>query len=150
MNIRKSMPALEITELFLLALAFSIILNVGVPDTSDNPTLSNFTTWVFLTVAALLAYLTYYVYIRVARAGGRIIDLIIWIVASLVTGSVTFWCWTILDANRWILRRTLYNGEAPIEYAWSTVSKARRKAWEAWREAQTQAQEQEQAIIKTV
>ena len=148
MNIRKNMTALEVTEILLLVLAFSIILNVGVPDTGDNPTLSNLATWGLLTAIALLAYLSYYVYIRVARAGGRTIDLIIWIVASFVTGSFTFWSWTVLDLNRFILRRTLYKGEAPIEYAWNTVSKARRKEWEAWRKAQKQ--EREQSIIKTI
>ena len=75
----------------------------------------------------------YNIYIRLARAGGRRVDVGLWIIAAAATGSYTFWAWTILDINRWIMKKLFYRGEAPVEYAWSSRSKQVRKAWEAAR-----------------
>ncbi len=69
-------------------------------------------------------------YIRVARAGGRLVDYGLWIVASLATASYTFWAWSILDINRLVVSKLLYRGDAPVEYAWSGRSKQVRKVWE--------------------
>jgi hypothetical protein len=60
---------------------------------------------------------------------------VIWVLASLATGSYTFWAWTILDINRFLISRLLYRGEAPVEFAWSESSKQRRKVWEQARKA---------------
>ena len=38
--------------------------------------------------------------VGIARAGGRTIDIGIWVLASLATGTYTFWAWLILDLNR--------------------------------------------------
>jgi hypothetical protein len=72
----------------------------------------------------------YNIYIRIARAGGRRVDVGLWIIAAAATGSYTFWAWTILDINRWLMKKLFYRGEAPVEYAWSSRSKQVRKAWE--------------------
>ena len=77
----------------------------------------------------------YNAYIRIARAAGRTLDVIIWILASLATGTYTFWAWTILDINRFLLSRIVYRGEAPVEYAWSTRSKQVRRIWEQMQKA---------------
>ena len=71
----------------------------------------------------------YNVYIRLARAGGKIVDVGIWVIAAVLTSSYTFWAWTILDLNRLLISRRFYRGDAPVEYAWSAQSKQVRKAW---------------------
>jgi hypothetical protein len=77
----------------------------------------------------------YNVYIRIARAGGRTVDIGIWILASLATGTYTFWAWLILDVNRFLMSKLFYRGEAPVEYAWSWRSKQIRKLWEQTKKA---------------
>jgi hypothetical protein len=84
-----------------------------------------------LTEGILLgSWVVYNVYIRIARAGGRIVDIGLWILASVLTSSYTFWAWTILDINRLLVAKLFYRGEAPVEYAWSITSKQVRKLWE--------------------
>jgi hypothetical protein len=75
----------------------------------------------------------YLVYIRLARWGGAIVDILLWIGAASITASFSFWCWTIFDINRLIMTKLFYRGEAPVEFAWSVGSKAVRKAWEQQR-----------------
>jgi len=77
----------------------------------------------------------YNLFIRIARAGGRRVDIRLWILAAGLTGSYTFWAWTILDINRLIVKKLFYRGEAPVEYAWSARSKQVRKVWEQARKA---------------
>jgi hypothetical protein len=60
----------------------------------------------------------------------------LWIIAAMLTASYTFWAWTILDVNRWLMQKLVYRGAAPVEYAWSARSKQIRKAWEQARKAQ--------------
>jgi hypothetical protein len=74
-------------------------------------------------------------YIRIARAGGRIVDIGLWVIASSLTASYTLWAWSILDINRIIVSKLLYRGDAPVELAWSWRSKQVRKAWEQARKA---------------
>jgi hypothetical protein len=74
-------------------------------------------------------------YIRIARAGGKAVDIGLWVIATTVTASYTFWTWTILDVNRWLMKKLFYRGEAPVEFAWSVRSKAIRKAWEETQKA---------------
>jgi hypothetical protein len=78
----------------------------------------------------------YLLYIRLARLGGVFVDVGLWVVCSLATGTFTFWAWTVLDINRLILAKLFYRGEAPVEYAWSAGSKRVRKEWERARRAQ--------------
>lgn len=88
-----------------------------------------------LPLALLALWGSYLLYIRLARLGGRAVDVLLWVVCALITSSVTFWAWSILDVNRWIMCKLFYRGDAPVEYAWSANSKAVRKAWEAARKA---------------
>lgn len=90
---------------------------------------------VFLEVILLGSWTIYNAYIRIARATGRTLDVGIWILASMLTATYTFWAWTILDVNRFIVSKLFYRGEAPVEYAWSWRSKYIRKAWEQARKA---------------
>lgn len=90
---------------------------------------------IFLEVILLGSWAIYNAYIRIARATGRTLDVGIWILASMLTATYTFWAWTILDVNRFIVSKLFYRGEAPVEYAWSWRSKYIRKAWEQARKA---------------
>jgi hypothetical protein len=92
-----------------------------------------FSLFVVIEGGLLGSWAIYNLYIRIARAGGRRVDVGLWIIAAAATGSYTFWAWTILDINRWIMKKLFYRGEAPVEYAWSSRSKQVRKAWEAAR-----------------
>ena len=78
----------------------------------------------------------YNIYIRLSRAGGRFIDYGLWVGAFLLTGSYTLWSWVILDVNRLILAKLLYQGKAPVEFAVSWRSKLRRKLWEQMQKKQ--------------
>ena len=107
-----------------------------VPGNPSKPSFLDLIIFLFITEGLLLgSWAIYNVYIRIARAGGRIVDIALWVVASLATGSYTFWAWTILDVNRFIMSRLFYCGEAPLEYAWSARSKQVRKGWEQMRKA---------------
>ena len=88
-----------------------------------------------LPLALLALWGIYLLYIRLARLGGKVVDVLLWVGCAILTSSVTFWVWSIFDVNRWIMAKLFYRGDAPIEYAWSTNSKAARKAWEAARKA---------------
>jgi len=81
-------------------------------------------------VVLLGSWAIYNGYIRVARAGGRIVDFGLWWIAAPLTGTYTFWAWSILDINRLIIQKLFYRGDAPVEFAWSWRSKQVRKAWE--------------------
>jgi len=89
-----------------------------------------FTFLIGLELIVLGSWVIYDVYIRLARAAGGRVDIALWVIASAFTGSYTFWAWTILDLNRLLLDRLFYQGDAPVEYAWSARSKYVRKRWE--------------------
>ena len=136
-NVRSKIAAIEAIELasvgFALWFLFAI-LTLSDPDTSFFDQIHVFALFEgFL----LGSWAIYNAYIRVARAGGRLVDIGIWILASALTASYTFWAWTILDLNRWLMSRLFYRGEAPVEYAWSIRSKKIRKAWEQMQKAVT-------------
>ncbi len=96
-----------------------------------DETFFNLVMFLVITEGALLgSWLIYNLYIRIARASGRLVDVGIWVFATSLTASYTFWAWTILDVNRWLVTKLLYRGEAPVEYAWSWRSKQVRKLWE--------------------
>ena len=89
-----------------------------------------FTYLIGLELIVLGSWAIYNMYIRLARAAGGRVDIALWVIASAFTGSYTFWTWTILDVNRLLLTRLFYQGDAPVEYAWSVRSKYVRKRWE--------------------
>lgn len=129
-SFQTKIAVIEAIELTLLGLGLWSLLAI-VP---GNPADTNFlglVMFLLITEGVLLgSWAIYNVYIRIARAGGTPVDVGLWIVASLATGSYTFWAWTILDLNRFLVAKLLYRGEAPVEYAWSAKSKQVRKLWE--------------------
>ena len=129
-NVRNRITAIEAIELaslgFILWLLVAI-LTIGDPEISF---LSHLIIFILIEGFLLGSWAIYNVYIRIARAGGRRVDVRMWILAFLLTGSYTFWTWTILDLNRRFIAKQFYRGEAPIEYAWSIRSKQIRNLWE--------------------
>ncbi len=134
-NFRTRIAFIEFIELAVLGFAFwcfGAIVAISEPGSS----LLDQIIFLVITEGILLgSWAIYNVYIRVARAGGKIVDIGIWVIASLLTSSYTFWAWTILDLNRALISRRFYRGDAPVEYAWSAQSKQVRKAWEQTRKA---------------
>ena len=136
-GIRNNLTKIELIELsllaFVLGLAFGIL---GIFITPSNERVSSDFTMglIEIPLLAVLAILflwgVYMLYIRMARAGGKVVDIAIWVIMAIITSSVSFWCWTILDLNRLLMTKLIYKGETPVEYAWSAKSKAYRKAWE--------------------
>lgn len=134
-SIRNKMGMIEAIELAIIGFVLwclVFIVTIGQPDTTFTNLLIMF---IVLEGGLLGSWLIYNLYIRIARAGGRVIDILLWIVAASATASYTFWAWTILDANRWLMKKLVYRGDAPVEYAWSVRSKQIRKAWEQMRKA---------------
>jgi len=129
-NFRTRIALIEFVELAALGFAFwcfGAIVAISEPGSS----LLDQLIFLVITEGILLgSWAIYNVYIRVARAGGKIVDVGIWVIASILTSSYTFWAWTILDLNRLLISRRFYLGDAPVEYAWSAQSKKVRKAWE--------------------
>jgi len=133
--LRDRISMIEVIELSILGFLFWALLALTSVET-PNSSLFNLIIFLFLTEGLVLgSWVIYNIYIRIARAGGRLVDVGIWVLASLATGTYTFWAWTILDMNRWLVSRLFYRGEAPVEYAWSWRSKQVRKVWEQARKA---------------
>lgn len=122
-----AIEAIELASLGFLFWFFCAILTISDPKFSF---LDQVVFFVFTQGLVLGSWAIYNVYIRIARAGGRLVDVSLWIAGSALTASYTFWVWTILDLNRRFIAKKFYRGEAPIEYAWSIRSKRIRKAWE--------------------
>ncbi len=134
-GLRSKIAALEAVELAVIGFVLwglSALLTIGDPDV---PFLSTVIMFFIIESGLLGSWLIYNLYIRIARAGGKAVDVGIWVIASMATASYTFWAWTILDVNRWLMKKLLYRGEAPVEYAWSARSKQIRKEWEQARKA---------------
>lgn len=134
-NFRTRIAFIEFIELAAIGFAFwcfGAIAALNSPDTS----LLDQIVFLIITEGILLGSWTIYNgYIRLARAGGKIVDIGIWVIASVLTSSYTFWAWTLLDLNRLLISRRFYRGDAPVEYAWSAHSKKVRKVWEQARKA---------------
>ena len=128
-NFRTKIALIEFIELAFLGFALWIYGAFNAVSSGEN-VFDQFTFLIGLEIILLGSWAIYNAYIRIARAGGRTVDMAIWIVASLATASYTFWAWSILDINRFILSKLLYRGDAPVEYAWSSRSKQVRKLWE--------------------
>lgn len=128
--LRSKIVILEAIELTFLGFGFWSLLAL-VPGNSSAPSLPDLIIFLFFTEAIVLgSWLLYNGYIRIARAAGGKVDIALWLIASALTGSYTFWTWTILDINRLLVAKLLYQGVAPVEYAWSIKSKKVRKVWE--------------------
>ena len=132
---RDRITVIEAMELSVLGFLFWGLIALASTQTPDT-TLIDLILFLIITEVVLLgSWVIYNIYIRIARAGGKIVDIGIWVVASVATGSYTFWAWTILDINRWLMAKILYRGEAPVEFAWSWRSKQIRKLWEQERKS---------------
>ncbi|MBI5950574.1 MAG: HEAT repeat domain-containing protein [Chloroflexi bacterium] len=135
-RIRSNLYAIEAFEfgvLSFLAGTFIGLLMIFVPDTSQTDILTKLLSGPLVFLGGFIALVAlwgvYLLYIILARAGGPIIDIGLWVLMTSITASFTFWCWTILDINRLIVSKLFYRGEAPVEYAWSHASKLRYKQW---------------------
>jgi hypothetical protein len=129
-GVRSKLALIEAIELAVLGFAVWCLGVVGAI-TSFNGSFSELITFLIGLEGILLSsWAIYNGYIRVARAGGRIVDIGIWWIASGLTATYTLWAWSILDINRIIVSKLLYRGDAPVELAWSWRSKQARKAWE--------------------
>lgn len=129
-SLRSRITTIEAIELAFLAFAFWCF-GAAVSVSQLGESLADQMGFLLGTELIVLgSWAIYNLYIRIARAGGRIIDIGLWIAASLLTGTYTFWAWTVLDINRFLITKLFYRGEAPVEYAWSIRSKAVRKIWE--------------------
>jgi hypothetical protein len=127
-----AIEAIELTSLGFILWCFGAVVAMREPQASFLDQI----VFLIITEGILLgSWVIYNVYIRVARAGGRLVDLGLWVAASLLTASYTFWAWTLLDLNRLLIAKRFYRGEAPIEYAWSIRSKQVRTAWETAQKA---------------
>lgn len=129
-NLRSRIAAIEALELGLLGFGLWSLLGLLSTKTPNSSALDLMVFLLFTEGILLGSWLIYNAYIRIARAGGTRIDIALWVVASALTGSYTFWAWTVLDINRFIIAKLFYRGEAPVEYAWSIRSKRIRKTWE--------------------
>lgn len=134
-NLRTKIALIEFVELSGLGFALWAFGAFNAVTVSGESLFDQITFLLGLELILLGSWAIYNVYIRIARAGGRIIDIVIWVVASLATASYTFWAWTILDINRLLISKLFYLGEAPVEYAWSARSKQVRKIWEQMQKA---------------
>ena len=128
-NVRNKLALIEFIELASLGFAFWCLGTITA--ISDGESFFDQIIFFVITQSIVLgSWAIYNGYIRVARAGGRIVDIGLWVIASLATASYTFWAWSILDINRLIVSKLLYRGDAPVELAWSARSKQIRKIWE--------------------
>jgi hypothetical protein len=147
-RIRRNLYAIEALELGGLAalggLAIGLLAGTPVKPNEVNQFWSGLGVITTLVpMAALFLWGVYLLYIRLARAGGGVVDVGLWILMAAITSSFTFWCWTVLDINRFIIAKLFYRGEAPVEYAWSARSKRRRREWA---QAKKAAMAQKQAM----
>ena len=134
-SLRSRITVIEAIELAAIGFALWCLITIASPKTPDT-SFVDLILFLAVTQGAILgSWLIYNLYIRIARAGGRFVDLSVWILATLLTSSYTFWAWSILDLNRLVLAKLVYRGEAPVEFAWSSQSKQIRKAWERARRA---------------
>lgn len=134
-SLRSRITVIEAIELAAIGFALWCFFVIASPKTPDT-TLLDLIVFLVITEGALLgSWMIYNIYIRIARAGGKIVDISVWILATFLTSSYTFWAWSILDLNRILIAKFLYLGEAPVEFAWSVQSKQVRKLWERARKA---------------
>ena len=134
-NFRTRVALIEFIELAVLGFVFWCF---GAIVAINNPDINPLDQIIFLGITEgilLGSWAIYNGYIRVARAGGKIVDVGIWVIASILTSSYTFWAWTILDLNRILISKLFHRGDAPVEFAWSAHSKKVRKVWEQTRKA---------------
>ena len=123
------MAAVEAMELSILGFLFGGLLLL-IPTETPTTLVVAIGILVIIQGAILGSWAIYLLYIRLTRGLDPRVDLRLRIAIALLTSTYTLWAWLILDINRWVLARLIYQGEAPVEYAWSSRSKLIRKEWE--------------------
>ena len=134
-SFRNRITAIEAIELAGLGFLVWFLSTILILRNSDLRFVDQIAFLIIMEGVLLGSWVIYNAYIRIARAGGRMVDIGLWMIASALTGSLTFWTWTILDLNRRFIAKQFFQGEAPIEYAWSIPSKRIRKTWEQTQKA---------------
>jgi hypothetical protein len=129
-SVRTRIALIEFIELGAIGFALWCLFVIASSKTPDSSFLDLIIFFALTEGILLGSWALYNIYIRIARAGGRIVDMALWVLASLATSTYTFWAWSILDLNRLLMAKLFYLGEAPVEFAWSAQSKQVRKAWE--------------------
>ena len=133
-TVRNSYHWIEFIEILVigggLGVLFALILATSPTETEGSSSFFTVIMSLILPVGALLInWLVYRLYMFISERGGKIVDILLWIGAAALTTSFTFWSWTVMDINRWIVAKLFYRGPAPVAYAWSYNSKLRRKMW---------------------
>jgi hypothetical protein len=127
--IRSKMATIEAIELSIIGILFWGLF-VMIPTETQLDLVTMIVALVVFEGAILGSWAIYLAYIRLTRGLYPRADVRLRIGIAALTGMYTFWAWIVLDINRWILSKLIYQGEAPVEYAWSSKSKLRRKEWE--------------------
>jgi hypothetical protein len=125
----KKMAVIEFFELSILGLLLWGLV-VFIP--TETPTTIEMAAGFLIIIQGgiLGSWLIYLAYIRLTRGLYPRADVRLRIVLAILTSTYTLWTWLFLDANRWVLSKLIYRGEAPVEYAWNSQSKLNRKLWE--------------------
>jgi hypothetical protein len=128
-SFRSKMAAIEAIELTTIGfLLWGLMMLVP---TETPTTIAVAIGFLIFTQGLILgSWAIYLAYIRLTRGLYPRLDLRLRIVLAIFTSSYTLWTWLALDINRWIMSKLFYQGEAPVEYAWSSKSKLARKEWE--------------------
>jgi hypothetical protein len=126
-SMRKNLWTLEVLELAVLWALGSVLLLILA---ARGQVVFSLKDSVIALVAVYLAWGSYLAFIHFARAGGAGVEAGLWIIASAVTFTLSFWVWVTLDINRWAITRKLYLGSIPVEYAWNQKSKTYRRTWD--------------------
>lgn len=135
-NLRSKITTIEFIELSLLGFAVWCLAAYNAVHSGER-LFDLLSVLIFLEIILLGSWAIYNLYIRVARFLGRTFGRMLWVLASMVTGSYTLWAWILLDANRFLMTRLFYRGEAPVEYSLSSRSRQRRYDWEQTRKTNT-------------
>lgn len=128
-SIRMKMAMIEAIELSAIGALLSGLL-ILVP--TETPTTITVAIALFVIIEGVIlgSWAIYLAYIRLTRGLYPRADVRLRLGIAALTSTYTLWAWIILDINRWILSKLVYQGEAPVEYAWSSKSKLARKEWE--------------------
>lgn len=133
-SFRSKMASIEAMELSIIGFLLTGLMML-IPTETQLDLVSAVFFLVFVEGAIFGSWAIYLGYIRFTRGLHPLRDLRLRISLAVITSTYTLWTWIIFDINRWILAKLVYQGEAPVEYAWSAKSKLVRKLWEEARKA---------------
>lgn len=128
-TIRTKMATIEAIELSTIGLLLAALF-ILIPTETPMTAMAAVVIVILFEGILLGSWAIYLAYIRLTRGLYPRADIRLRFAIGFLTSTYTFWAWIILDINRWILSKLVYQGEAPVEYAWSSKSKLARKEWE--------------------